>query len=134
MSKNCVKIRITRVQDGETGVNEYSGNLKEINDRLHVIFTEKQEDGSAVSHLLKVSADSMEWIRSGAVKNKATFKAGECLHFLFATPHGDIKLDLTTHDYSYTKKNTHTISVSYTLSQSGCPLSEYETEIVIFTD
>ena len=134
MSETQVTVVITRVQDGEVSEDKYKGRFREIDGRLHVTFTEQQEDGSTVSHLLKASADGMEWIRSGAVKNKATFKAGECLPFLFATPHGDIKLDLNTHEYSYTKKDTHTISVSYTISQGDCPLSEYKTEIVIFTD
>ena len=134
MGDTKVTIRITRVQDGEKTEDKYEGGCKEINGRLHVTFTELQEDGSVIAHLLKVSSEGMEWARSGAVKNKVVFKAGTCLPFLFATSQGDIKLDLTTHDYSYTKKDTHMISMSYTLSQGGCPLSEYETEIVIFTD
>ena len=134
MGDTKVTIRITRVQDGEKAEDKYEGSCREINGRLHVTFTERQEDGSAIAHLLKVSSEGMEWARSGAVKNKVVFKAGTCLPFLFATSQGDIKLDLTTHDYSYTKKDTHMISMSYTLSQGGCPLSEYETEIVIFTD
>ena len=131
MNEKCATVMIKRSQDGEIEENEYAGKLREVNGRLCVIFTDIQEDGSEVRHLLKVDPMGMEWIRSGSVKNKAIFRAGERLPFFFATAEGVMGLELTTHEYSYTKKDMHRISMSYIISQGGCPLSEYETEIVI---
>lgn len=134
MNNSEKKVNITRIQDGICEEHEYNGNIKEVKGKLFISFVEVQEDGSSVTHLLKVGPDEMEWVRSGAVRSKTAFKAGRNLPFLFDTPHGKIEMRLITHDYVYTKKDTHEINVSYSLEQEGSLISRYETGIVVFTD
>ncbi len=129
-----VRIRIVRIQDGVSDIEEYQGNIKEINNRLNVTFSEISDDGTRTAHLLKADSDSMEWIREGDIKTKTVFKAGSSLPFLFSTPHGSIHMKLTTHDYSYIKKDTHEICVSYSIDQGENMISDYETRISIFAD
>ena len=128
-----VRVVISREQDGDHERNEYTGNLKEINNKLHVRFSDMQENGVKVDHLLKVSDIGMEWIRSDrGLKSKTTFMAGEVLPFLFSTHHGDINMQLVTEEFSYIKKDTHKISVSYSLKQGDDIVSAYKTDIEIF--
>jgi len=128
------RIVICREQDGERERNEYTGRVKEINNRVHVAFNEYSDGGSKICHLLKIDPDGMEWVRTGeAGKNKTAFRAGLSLPFLYSTPHGEIRLKIVTRGFSYTKKDTHKIYVSYTLYDGNTILSEYNTDIEIIT-
>ena len=129
-----VRIVISREQDGEFEKDEYTGRIKEINNRLIVTFAGTQDDGNIVSHLLKIDSDGMEWVRAGdSGKNKTAFRAGSSLPFLYSTPHGDIMLKIVTQTFSYIKKDTHLICVSYTVNDGDKVLSEYNTDIEIIT-
>lgn len=129
---NSVRIIIQRNQDGTNEINEYFGKAREFNDRLHITFSDMQEDGSSTQHLLKIGSDHMEWIRSGNYgKSKTAFKAGESLPFLFNTPHGDINMQLVTDSFTYTKKDTLVVSVSYFIMQGDEICSRYNTSIEI---
>ena len=125
-------VRISRIQDGEKTQCEYSGSMKVISGGLHVIFSDNGTDNPDVIHLLKVFPDHLEWIRSlNGSKKSMVFRVGEKLPFLFETPDGSLSLTIITHSYSYSKKNTHEICVSYSLAQNGKVVSDYKTNIVI---
>ena len=155
--KNKVYITIKRTQDGECEIQEYTGSKKVLGGTLFVTFTETDDEGEKYSHLLKISDSGMEWIKKGQVSTNTGFRKGEVKPFLFATPHGDIRLTIKTHEYIFTsgesqdgaqctpstekkttlsvseekEKDTHYVCVSYSVCQGESPVSDYETELII---
>ena len=125
-------ITIRRIQDGESHTDRYHGNIREIGTGHYVAFSERQEDDSVTSHLLKVRQDGMDWVRIvNGKKSSMVFEKGQRRDFKFYTPVGSLDLTVVTHSYSYTEKGTHEIRLSYSIAERENHISDYETVIII---
>lgn len=135
MEEKNVNIRIEGVQKSvsdEPVVQECEGTCTEMNGSWFVRYEEKNEEGSRIKCLIKISDDSVMVRKSGRTVNVLTYEKNKMITCAYSTPYGEMELELTTKDiFIENTKGGMAVRILYSMTANGTSIPECELKISV---
>jgi uncharacterized beta-barrel protein YwiB (DUF1934 family) len=125
-----IKIKVTGIHeiDGEKEkyITDTEGEYYLKNDKHYFRYEEETPYGTAKA-MIKVSKDSLEVIKSGAVNMRLSLEVGKLIAGMYDTPYGSIPIDVNTKSIDvYEENNQIKVVASYKMMNNESVIASCE--------
>ena len=119
--------------DAEEPIEVISAGTYMRKDRVHYLsYDEADETGNITKNRIKITDNSIEMVKKGAVATQMLFLLGEKQYACYATPFGDLTLGISTKTISVAEEEAAlTAKLCYGLEINGEHVSDCELDVEV---